>query len=384
MRASKLNSKLAMLLLGDVGTHKSELALESTKLVREDGKPMRVLYIDCENGSIVDRLARFEREGVNLDNLEIRYCQSFDEVMELIKHVTDHDDWYEENEDGTETNEIRLDADGKPFFPDFVVVDGMKMLFQSRQQTYLARSTKRAQLRTIEKEMSGLKKEVTINGAKLEPTDYQQLNFDGANLTMALVGCGCHFIITCFAKQQMMDDPNGGINEFGGKKQIPTGIEIPDAFKGIREYCKTTMVLTKELDNDGNVNIKGTIQDKDRTEVFPQGSVIENPTLLAWQKVINKATIVIPNKMAEASNKEANKMVEKENPGASVKLDRADEHEQASGESEVVSLKKKIEELMGTGEARKESIAKLKANKLGNYAKVTDVNVLKEYIAILG
>lgn len=390
MRGKDVKSKLAMLLLGDVGTHKSEIALQSTMLKRPDGKPMRVLYIDCENGSIVDRLGRFEKAGVNLDNLEIRYTQSYNKVIELVDRVANKEDWYEEDDNGEETDTVRLDSDGKPFRPDFIVVDGMKILFDSRQATYLSSSSKRAKLRAIQKEMDKLNKEVTIEGAKLEPSDYQRLNFDGSKLIIALVGSGANFVVTCFAKPEMENDPTTTEKDsFGNPKKRPTGKIINEGFKGMIEYCKTIMVLS--TDEFGEV--KGRIQDKDRTEIFASGTVIENPNLLMWQKAISKDTLVIHNKVDESVSDDSNKMILNENPNAKARLEQIDKEDAPVKEPEpkeepketVASLVATIDRLMGASgsDQRKSNVSKLKTAGKGNYKKLTDMNALKEYIKIL-
>jgi hypothetical protein len=374
MRASKVNSNLAMLLLGDVGTRKSEIALESTKLKRPDGKPMRVLYIDCENGSIVDRLARFEKDGVNLDNLEIRYTQSLNEVEELIEHAKSKEPWFEQKEDGTDSEQTRLDSDSKPWIPDFIVVDGLKILYDSRQQTYLASSVKRAKVRTQAMEnVTSLKKEVMIDGAKLEPADYQKLGFDGAKLIMDLVGSGCHFVVTCFAKNEMVDAPELGKDSFGNIMKKPTGKIITDGFKGMLEYCKTVMVLS--ADDFGEIH--GTIQGKDRTETFKPGTVIDNPHLMLWQNVILKSNYVVENHVEESINKDSDALIQKENPAI------AAEQKAEEAPKGVKELIFEIDKLMGTDAIRKKHIAVLKENGLGNYKNVSDIPTLNKYIEIL-
>ena len=52
--ASQTQSKLAMILFGEEGTGKSSLALQLSYFKRPDGKPFRILYIDNENGFLIE------------------------------------------------------------------------------------------------------------------------------------------------------------------------------------------------------------------------------------------------------------------------------------------------------------------------------------------
>ena len=55
-RGGQIQSKLGFLIYGNKGTWKSSLAAELGDMLNEKGEPMRVLYIDTENGSIDDLL----------------------------------------------------------------------------------------------------------------------------------------------------------------------------------------------------------------------------------------------------------------------------------------------------------------------------------------
>lgn len=305
-KGSQANSKLAMLVLGDVGTHKSEIALESVKLKNPDGTPMRVLYIDVENGSVDDRLERFAKDGIDLNNLLIVYEQSFDEINKYIKMAKEHEDFTIEDEDGNE--EVILDASGKPFHPDMIVIDGMKLLYDARQQVYIERSKRRATNRANKNEnISALEARVIKEGAKLEPTDYQALKMDGVNLILNLVGSGCHFVVTAFAKKEMVEAPELGKDNFGNIRKKPTGNIINEGFAEQTKYAKTILVM--DVDDFGEVI--GTIERKDRTEVFQAKEIIKDPHLTMWQPAIDKTagkTIVIENKIDENIDKDVNKL----------------------------------------------------------------------------
>ena len=73
---NKIKTRLGFLLYGDYGTWKSSFCLESMKLVNEEGRPFRVLFIDPENGGVDTYLDKYEEEGYDLRNIYIVYTQS--------------------------------------------------------------------------------------------------------------------------------------------------------------------------------------------------------------------------------------------------------------------------------------------------------------------
>src|SRR5690606_23535958 len=77
-------------------------------------------------------------------------------------------------------------------------------------------------------------------------------------------------------KKQMVD--------VDGKMQLVEVGKVPDTWDGV-EYEFYT-VLRHFEDEDGS--IKAQIMRKDRTKVFQQNEIIDNPTPLYWQEVIAK------------------------------------------------------------------------------------------------
>ena len=76
----KVKTKLGFLIYGEKGTRKSSFCLESLKLMNEDGKPFKVLYIDAEAGSVDTYVEKYEEAGYDTQNLYIVYTQSLTEV----------------------------------------------------------------------------------------------------------------------------------------------------------------------------------------------------------------------------------------------------------------------------------------------------------------
>jgi hypothetical protein len=130
---SAVQTKLGFLIFGEQGSWKSSLALELLKFVREDNKPFRVLYIDPEQGSVDSYLEIYENNGYDLRNLFIIYTQSISEAKEFIKRAKTGENFYEFDEEGNETDKVYLDADGLPFKPDAIVVDGITLLYVANQ-----------------------------------------------------------------------------------------------------------------------------------------------------------------------------------------------------------------------------------------------------------
>lgn len=294
-KASSTQKKLNIICFGEQFTGKSTFASQLAYMHNEDGSPMRVLYIDNESGSIDNYLDILERNGVNLDNIYIIYTQSLGEVLDYINKVTNNEDFYEIDEDGNETDEVVLDAEGRPFRADAIVVDGVSVLYTAAQQGLLEFSKKRARVRADSNGLVGEEKLVAIEGSSLEQRDWGSLKYKGANLCLALLGTGVHSIITC-----REDDEKMQVKGSDGKfTSVPTGRKIPMGFKGDLLYNMHT-VIRFYRNEDGEV--VADVQ-KDRSGVHPCEQVVD-PTLLDWQVVIDgnkgKSKFVLKNNLDTA------------------------------------------------------------------------------------
>jgi len=339
------------------------------------------LYIDPEQGSVDTYLDQYENDGIDLRNIYILYTQSISEVTDGIKRAKNGDDFYEFDDEGNETDEVYLDADGQPFKPDAIVVDGVSLLYVAKQQSMLEFSKKRATVRAVKNETVGMAKEVAIEGAGIEIKDYQVLKFDGQDLILDLLASGKHFVVTCREEdeKEQYKDKNGEI------KMMATGRKQPSGFKDIRYNVKTVMRLFKDTDGI----IKGIIENKDRTLVHNQDEVIVEPTLLDWQVVIDKNK----GKKDFKLNNNLNKAVEIERK--SIEKDNSKFEEELSTESDNTditnlnrpedyheAIKKAIGKLSQTEKAKKQTvIAEEKLPKA--YQKVTDMESLKKYLKIV-
>ena len=195
-KASVTESKLGMILYGKPFTGKSTMAMQLAYFKRPDGKPFRLLYLDPESGSIDDYLGDLSANGVNLENIYIVYTQSLGEVRQYIAKVKNNEDFYELDDDGNETDEVVVDADGEPFRADAIVVDGTTILNLTTKQGLVEFSKKRNKVKADKDGLVGDARLVKIEGAGMELKDYQTVNFKGQDLILDLMSSGVHYIVT--------------------------------------------------------------------------------------------------------------------------------------------------------------------------------------------
>lgn len=277
--ASKIQSKLGTLIFGEQFTGKSTLASQLAYFKRPDGKPFRLLYLDPESGSIDDYLADLESNGVDIANIYIVYTQSLGEVRQYISRVKNNEDFPVLDDEGNETDDIVLDADGNPFRADAIVVDGASILNLTTKQGLVEFSKKRNAVKAKKDNLIGDEKVVKIEGAGLELKDYQTINFKGQDLILDLMASGVHYVVTA----RETDEKVSIKGDDGKITSVTTGRKIPEGFKGMEYNCKTEL---RTFTNEDSVICLEVL--KDRTGVHSKGEIIEDPTFLDWQSVIDK------------------------------------------------------------------------------------------------
>lgn len=379
-KGGSIKQKLGFLIYGKQGSGKSSMAVEFAKMKREDGKPFRVLYLDAEAGSIDSYLDDLQEEGINIDNIYIVYTQSLKEVNEYIKLVTDNEDLPELDDDGNETDGIVLDADGEPFRADAIVIDSASVLYIASQQGLTEFSKKRARVRADQKEMTGLAKQVAIEGAGLEIKDYNTLKFDGQDLVLSLLGSGKHFAVVAREQDEKVTKET---DEKGKFTSVSTGNKIPDGFKDLAYNVKTVLHMIE----DEFGNIIAEVKDKDRTKVHARNEILENPTLLDWEIVVKKnkgkKDYVLANSLHEAVDKEEERYIKKE--GEDSKVDSSTSKSSNSGET-VEGLINQIKEIVDGFTPAKKKALKPKLDKVGlptKYSTLTDIEQLKTFLSIV-
>lgn len=376
---NKIKTRLGFLLYGGYGTWKSSFCLESMKLKNEDGSPFKVLFIDPENGGVDTYLDKIEEAGYDLRNIYIVYTQSISEVNEFIKKAKDGEDFYEFDEEGNETDDIYLDSDGKPFRPDMIVVDGATLLHTAKQQSIIEFSKKRATVRANKNELTGMAKEVAIEGAAMEQKDWGTLKIEGQNLILNLLASGKHFAVTAREKEDTVQK----IDKDGSYKTVNLGTFHADGFKDVAYNCKTVIRMFK--DEDGI--IKGIIDQKDRTLVHEQNEVLIEPSILDWQiaidKNVGKKDFIVANNMNDAIEKEL-KIVEKDNSRFDTELIEEQNNNTSLNTPEDYhnAIKTTLSNLSQTAKSKKQTEI-INAGLPKAYQKITDIDELKKFYNIV-
>lgn len=373
-KGNAIKTKMGFLLFGKQGSGKSTMALDFAKMKREDGKPFKVLYLDSEAGSIDSYLEELEEQGVHLENIYIVYTQSLKEVNEYISKVTNNEDLYELDDDGKETDDVVLDADGQPFRPDAVVVDSVSVLYIASQAGLTEFSKLRAKVRADKNELTGLEKKVSVEGAKIEIQDYNTLKFNGQDLVLSLLGCGKHFAVVA---READEKQTKETNEKGKFTSVATGNKIPDGFKDLAYNVKTVIHMIE----DEMGNIMAEIKDKDRTKIHKRGEIIENPTLLDWEILISKnkgkEDYILANDLNTSVKKELDNYIQKED------LDVSDNKAENNSIDE---LKSKIKNIVDNLSPVKKKALKPKLDGVGlttKYATFDNIEDLKTFLKIL-
>lgn len=275
-RGSSVKKGLKFFVYGEQGTWKSSFALDFMKMKSEEGLPLRVLYIDCETGSVDNYLEDLENEGINLDNLLLVYTTSYSEVEEWVIKAINQEELLIENEDGE--LEPALDAEGNPFNPDVIVVDGVTVISDNVKFAALNVSEKRAKLKAQSQEKTQTEQFVAEATAGLEFKDYDKIKMKGKNLLRSMItGTDKYVVVTSREKTKKQ------MKNVDGKMQLVEVGKVPDTWDDAPYEFYT--VLRNFEDEDGT--IKSQIMRKDRTKVFAQNEIIDNPTPIYWQSVID-------------------------------------------------------------------------------------------------
>ena len=380
-KASVTQSKLGMILYGEQFTGKSTMAMQLAYFKRPDGKPFRVLYLDPETGSIDDYLGDLEANGVNLENIYIVYTQSLGEVRQYIAKVKNGEDFYELDDDGDETDNVVLDADGEPFRADAIVVDGTTILNLTTKQGLVEFSKKRNKVKADKDGLVGDARLVKIEGAGMELKDYQTINFKGQDLILDLMASGVHYIVTA----RETDEKETIKQSDGSTMSVVTGRKIPDGFKGMTYNVKTEIRMYIKEEGTVSAHVK-----KDRTHTHEDNSVIEDPTLLDWQSVIDKTAdkkaFVVKNDLTKAVDVEQD-IYSKEILG---KVGEPDNSETTStsdngNSADIEAIKKEIIAKRNALPPTEKKAMKEKLEAAGlptAYKNVTDVETLNKVLAM--
>lgn len=374
-KATVVQKKLSVLLYGEQFTGKSTLASQLAYMHNEDGSPMKILYLDCEAGSIDNYLAEMESKGIDLNNIYIVYTSSLAEVLEYINKVKNNEDIYELDDDGTELDTIVLDAEGKPFRADAIVVDGVTILHMSVQQGLLEFSRKRARVRANKNKLTGEEKLVAIEGSSLETRDWGAISYKGQNLILSLQAAGVHYVVTC----REGDEKETVRDSKGDFTSVPTGKKIPAGFKNLQYNVDTCIRLYRDEFEGVVANVE-----KDRTGVHPK-EIVENPQLTDWQIVIDrskdKSKFVLKNDLVDAAQTEQ-KLYAKEVMGDVIEEEKPTTSSADSIITEINNIMKNLSQADRDNKKAALASANLPASPAA-IKKLTDVDTLNQILNIV-
>ncbi|KOS61557.1 hypothetical protein FJQ98_15975 [Lysinibacillus agricola] len=373
-RGSTVKKGLKFFNFGEAGTWKSTFALDFMKMKGENGKPLRVLYIDCEAGSVDNYLESLEEQGINLDNLLLVYTTSYSEVEEWAQKAMQEETLYIEDDEGN-LEEV-FDADGNPFIADVIVVDGITVISDNVKFAAINVSEKRAKLKAKSQDKTATEQFVAESTAGLEFKDHDKIKMKGKNLLRSLItGTDKYVVVTSRekTKKQMVD--------VDGKMQLVEVGKVPDTWDGV-EYEFFTVLRHFE---DDMGQIKAQVMRKDRTQVYAQNVVIDDPSPLLWQDVIDKnkgkKSNVVGNSMSDSIKKDEDLLSE----SMTNKKEKAQE-EEALPEVAVDSLRDEIGKLISalTPLKKKSLGAKVKASGLDiDFNQIEAISDLEKFLKLI-
>lgn len=380
--ASKIQTKLVTLLYGATFSGKTTLGLQLADFKRNDGKPFRVAVVDAEGGGVDDAVDELENRGIDTRNIHIFYTQSLQELTTILDKIKNHETFYEYDEDGMETSDPILDADGEEFFPDAILIDGTTIFKLTSEQGLLELSKKRNTIKADKDGLVGAERFVKIQGADLEFKDYKKLNYSGQNLVLDLMAIGINVVLTAREK----DETAQKLDKNGQQISVSTGKKIHDSFKGLDYNVKTILHMYQDSET-GQICAEVV---KDRTKVHKAGDIIEDPTLLDWQIIIDrnsdKKEFVLKNDLDKAVETEQ-EMYEKE----AMELHRSvngvsnDFTSENDGSVDIEAIKKEIIAKRNALSPMEKKAMKEKLEVAGlptAYKNVTDADTLNKVLAM--
>jgi hypothetical protein len=310
-KGSAVKKGLKFFIYGSYGTWKSSFALDFIRMKNENGNPLKVLFIDCETGSVDNYIEDYqEKYNIDPENILMVYTTSYQEVEEYALTAINNEPIFIEDENG-DLIEAK-DAEGNTFIADVIIIDGITVIQDNVKFAAINVSEKRARLRVSQKESATeTEKFVAEATAGLEFKDHDKIKMKGKNLLRKLItGTDKYVIVTSREKQkkEMVK------NDKGDMQLVTLGV-VPDCWDGAEHEFYT--VLRHFEDDEGN--IKAQVMRKDRTGVFKQNEIIERPTPLYWQQVIDKNrnkknNTVLKETMEDSIKKDEQTIIGNNNP----------------------------------------------------------------------
>ena len=379
-KASEVRAKLRMVVYGEQFSGKSTYAEFIAGLKRPDGTNFRVFYIDTETGSIDNYTSKLANDGIDLENIIVASTQSLAEVQDVIRTITDNDDF--EDDDGN----VIMDGYGKPFRADAIVIDSATILTLTSKQGFVEFSKKRAKVKADAAGLVGDARAVKVEGAGMELKDYGTLNFKGQSLILDLNASGVNYIVICREKDEKRTKV---VRENGQDKVVsePTGRKLPDGFSGQEYNVDTVIHLYRSNDDYKTVH---AYFEKDRSGVHEAGDDIEDPTIFEYQELLDATAknknIVVKNGLNDAVKTEV-KLNMRDMGLYDSDIDKSPaENTSESKESSLDDIKAKLNDLIASASSVKKSAAQkaVKAAGLSTaFRSMTDIEELKKVAAVM-
>lgn len=379
-KASEVRAKLRMVVYGEQFSGKSTYAEFIAGLKRPDGTNFRVFYIDTETGSIDNYTSKLTNDGIDLENIIVASTQSLAEVQDVIRTITDNDDF--EDDDGN----VIMDGYGKPFRADAIVIDSATILTLTSKQGFVEFSKKRAKVKADAAGLVGDARAVKVEGAGMELKDYGTLNFKGQSLILDLNASGVNYIVICREKDEKRTKV---VRENGQDKVVsePTGRKLPDGFSGQEYNVDTVIHLYRSNDDYKTVH---AYFEKDRSGVHEAGDDIEDPTIFEYQELLDATAknknIVVKNGLNDAVKTEV-KLNMRDMGLYDSDIDKSPaENTSESKEPSLDDIKAKLNDLIASASPVKKSAAQkaVKAAGLSTaFRSMTDIEELKKVAAIM-
>jgi len=278
---SAVKKGLKFLVYGRQGTRKSSFALDFVKMKNELGRPLRVFYLDSEFGSIDNYLETIEEQGIDLANLFIVYTNTYNEAEEWLGKAMADEELYFEDEDGNMT--MAVDADGNKFVADVIVLDSITPIMDTVKYGMIKTSEKRAKLRASRKENT-TQTEIYVAEATagMEFKDYDKFQQRGKNLLKSLITDTSKYVCVISREKDLKEQvKTDGSDTFSSVK---IGV-CPDAPKDTEHEFFTVIHMIEDQETG---EIFGQVERKDRTLLFERGEMIDKPSPMLWQPVIDR------------------------------------------------------------------------------------------------
>ena len=208
------------------------------------------------------------------------------------------------------------------------------------------------------------------------------MNYSGQNLVLDLMAIGINVVLTAREKDETVQK----MDKNGQQVSVSTGRKVHDSFKGLDYNVKTILHMYQDSET-GQICAEVV---KDRTRVHKAGDILEDPTLLDWQTVIDKNVdkkeFVLKNDLDKAVETEQ-EMYEKEamELHKSLKGDTNAATESSSDDTDIEAIKKEIIAKRNALPPTEKKAMKEKLEAAGlptAYKNVTDIEILNKVLAM--